>query len=316
MGILLSTAGVAADAEIEAKAYDVTTVRPSRSGRVYLFEKKENDLPVDGKLFLVREGETPVMAMRVLKTYSEKKRIAAKKLRTYPNFETLIPGSTFRAFEKTGDFVLPVPPTAEDINDLKDLENSEPISERPTEAVPDKPPVVFSEPSESSPEASPELKETGGEDSDDTNDRYFPNWFTMAIGALPNGAVPGPDPKLSGGFLYARNFSPSFAAETGFYYYKSSGDYNDSTVSMTIVPFIGNLRLQKKYGEILTGYVYGGFIFPFVMSEIGVTNPLLRKILVPSPALGVGAFLQTGPNWYVRFNLGVESITLGVMLRY
>lgn len=316
LGILLPTALRAEDApleisttgevDIEAKAYDLKTVRPSKSGRVYLFEKPENDLPVDGKLFLVRSGETPVMAMRVLKTYPVKNRIAAKKLRTYPGFEILEPGSTFRAFEKVGEKVLPVPPTEEDLKDLTELESSE-------FGVPTEEPIVSPPPVQ---EESPELRDSSIEDQDSENDYYYPNWFTMAIGNVPNNTVPGPNTKFSGGLLYSRNFEPTLAGEVGFFYYRSSGDVDDSNVTMTVVPFVATLRLQKRYGELWTGYAYGGFMYPFISSQIGATNTLLRKIQVISPALGVGAFLKTGPNWYLRLNLGLDSMTVGVMLRF
>lgn len=306
-----------AETQIEAKVYDIKTVRPSKSGRVYLFEKSEAGLPVSGKLFLIREGATPVMAMRALKTYSATNRIAAKKLKTYSGFEVLERGSIYRAFEKTGDSVQPVPPSAEDTADITELEsseNEESIPPIPEESIP---PVM-------APQESAEIGELESaeiniprEESPDESDIYFPNQFTMAIGNIPNSNIPGPDFKFSGGFLYGRSFEHDLAFETGFYYYKASGDVeNIGNVTMTVVPVTGSLRIQKKYGNLWTGYAYGGFIYPYIASEIGATNALLRKIQVLSPALGVGAFLQTGPNWYLRLNLGLESMTLGVMLRF
>jgi len=287
MGMLLSPAIAAGvDSEIEAKAYDVKTVRPSKSGRVYLFEKPEAGLPVDGKLFLVREGDTPVMAMRVLKTYAIKNRIAAKKLKTYPGFEVLERGSQYRAFEKVGNSVLPVPMTSEDLHDLKELEALESAEITP-------PPEAAS----------------------DEIDYYFPNEFTMATGFVGDSKIPGAE--FSGGLLYGRHFSPDLVFETGFYYYRASGPVEDvGDVTLTVVPVVGQLRIQKQYGNLWTLYGYGGFLYPFVASQIGATNTYLRQIQVISPALGVGAFLQTGPNWYLRLNLGIESIALGVMLRY
>lgn len=287
MGIVLSPVASAVESSsIEAKAYDIKTVRPSKSGRVYLFEKPESGLPVDGKLFLIRDGDIPVMAMRVLKTYTVKNRIAAKKLKTYPGYELLERGSQYRAFEKVGDSVLPVPMTLEDTNDLKELEALESMEITPL------------------PEA-----------ASDEIDYYFPNEFTMATGFVGNSEIPGAE--FSGGLLYGRHFSPDLVFETGFYYYKAAGPVEDvGDVTLTVIPFVGSLRIQKQYGNMWTLYGYGGFIYPFIASQIGATNTYLRQIQVLAPALGVGAFLQTGPNWYLRLNLGIESINLGVMLRY
>src|SRR4051812_23755000 len=91
---------MAENKEIDAKAYDLKTIRPSHSGRVYLFQKTEAELPVAGKIFLLRQGDRPVMAFRVLKVYPETKRIAAKKLLPYEGFPSLDRGSEFRAYEK------------------------------------------------------------------------------------------------------------------------------------------------------------------------------------------------------------------------
>ncbi|MBC7384918.1 MAG: hypothetical protein H7301_02000 [Cryobacterium sp.] len=334
------------EANIEARAYDVRTIRPSRSGRVYLFEKFDSLMPVDGKIFLLREGDQPIMALRVMRTYAQTKRIAAKKLRAYPGFELLGRGSRYRAFEKLGDKVLPVPPTAEDLQDLKELESA-PIENLPTvpvdESTNETPVAAPEAPNEAAPEIpaevarvseAPESQESGTESEEHHDedlelreeaeegetDHYFPNQFTMTIGNVPNSSVPGPSFKFSGGLLYARKLTPSFALEGGFYYYKSQGDLDidgvTTTVSMTVIPVVGTLRYQSRLTDLWTGYLYGGVVYPFIANSIGAPVKLLQKVQVISPAVGVGAFLQTGPNWYLRLNFGLDSMTVGVMLRY
>jgi hypothetical protein len=57
-------------------------------------------------------------------------------------------------------------------------------------------------------------------------------------------------------------------------------------------------------------------MYPYVASNVGATTRDLAEIRVVSPMLGVGIFLQTGPNWYLRMNLGTDSMTVGVTLRY
>lgn len=363
---------------IEAIVYDIRTIRPSRSGRVYLFEKFDQDLPVDGKIFLVRSGEEPIMALRVLKTYPATQRIAAKKLRAYPGHEVLSRGSNYRAFEKTGDLmVAPVPPTPEDLSDLKELEDLPPppledeiaadaaslpraaeavealtpAEELPAEAVEAPTPAEVPSPeelpteeplSDFPAETSPEegagevvaesvpsseqderVAESNFTDEDlelktveetTENDLYYPNQVSFVAGMLPNKKVPGPTNKFGGGLLYSRGIGPSLAVEGGFYYYKSTDTAND--ISMTVTPFVGNLRYQYALNPIWTLYGYGGFIFVRVADSIGASVKLLREVQVLSPAIGVGAFIQTGPNWYIRLNLGIDSFTAGAALRF
>jgi hypothetical protein len=328
--------------EIEAKAYDVRTVRPSKSGRVYLFVKDDAAMPPPGKLFLLRDGATPVMAFRVLRTYPAQKRIAAKKLRAYPGFDPLGRGSRFRAFEKVGDRVVVIPPSPEDLNDLQELEAvptdelppapqenvdsvAAPQEEIPAEEPPPPAETLPAEEQSPPPEEksnSEELYESEDDElevrdeEDEDIDSYYPNQFSMEIGLLPNADVPGPTTKFGGGLRYARNLGTSWAIEGGFFYYKSTGDVEESPVTMTVVPLIGTLRWQTRLAEIWTGYLYAGVMYPYVASQIGASTRMLATVQTISPALGAGIFLRTGPNWYLRLNLGTDAMTAGVMLRY
>ena len=346
---------ISQDKEIEAVAYDLKTIRPSKSGRVYLFQKSDSDFPVDGKIFLLRQGDTPVMAFRVLKTYPATKRLAAKKLLPYEGFPKLEKGSEYRAFEKVGDKVKPVPPSPEDLRDLQELEAGspeeipapppaeglEPVDDAPPaelttspeaappeplpEPTPELPPAETSpQPEAKAPEPPPEepadedveMRNTEEEDEYDEVGGYFPNHFTMGVGIFAKMKVPGPDMKFSGGFLYSKNFGESLAAEGGFFYYKSSGDETGSTIATTIMPIVANLRYQRRWNDLWTGYLYGGLVYPYVASNVGATRTQLAQIQTIWPAFGMGVFLQTGPNWYMRFNLGYEAVFLGVSLRY
>jgi hypothetical protein len=341
--------------EIEAKAYDLTTIRPSKSGRVYLFQKAEEGFPVDGKIILLREGDTPVMAFRVLKTYSATKKIAAKKLLPYEGFALLERGSKYRAYEKVGDKVAPVPPTAEDLKDLQELEGGNPESPPPASAdastpeippppaedlavppaadvappaTPETPPAAepppITPPAEAtSEEGEPrvrdlEMKDTENDEDEDDLGKFFPNFITVAVGLVFDGKVPGPNPKFGGGVLYSRNLDDTYAFEGGFYYFKSSGPAftGGETITTTVIPLVGTIRYQKHYGELWTGYVYGGGMYNLIASNLGASKTQLAQMKTLNPALGVGIFLQTGPNWYLRLNLGLDTVSTGVVLRF
>lgn len=338
---------VAETQEIEAKAYDLTTIRPSKSGRVYLFQKSDAEMPVDGKIFLLREGETPVMAFRVLKTYPQSMRIAAKKLLPYEGFAALDRGSKYRAFEKVGDKVTPVPPSPEDLNDIQELESAPaeevpaappeetppaPAEETPpppedlTETPPPEPPAEEAPPAEPTPEASPapapeppgdenvEMKDTDDEEEADEIGIYYPNFITMSVGLINNANVIGPNPKLGGSLAYSRNFGSEWAGEFGLSYYKSGN--TDTGVTMTAMMFTGTVRYLHRFTDMWTAYAYAGGASTYISSQIGATKDQLAKAQFPIPAFGVGVFLQTGPNWYLRGNLGYDSVGLGISLRF
>jgi hypothetical protein len=122
--------------DIEARTYPVQVERRSKSTRVYLFnthfsistETVDNppvELPQVGRLVLLRNDGVPAMAFRVLKDYPEKKQFAAKWLRRYGETKRLERGQEFEAVEKISDLVN-TPLTAQDQNDLQELESPPP----------------------------------------------------------------------------------------------------------------------------------------------------------------------------------------------
>lgn len=97
-------------------------------------------------------------------------------------------------------------------------------------------------------------------------------------------------------------------------------DYSDvSGDSYTLVPFVVTGRYNWLYSESFGLFAYGGLIKPFVVTKSG-TEPsasaaasVLGSIQV---ALGVGATLQVGPQWYLRTDIGVDQLSLGLDLRF
>lgn len=110
---------------IEAKTYSTTVVRRSASKKVYLFSARPGESePSVGKIVLLKKESEPIIALRVLKTYPDKNRFAAKEVRIYQGNPTLAPHEQFTAVEKIADVIpQPIPPTAQDKADLKELES-------------------------------------------------------------------------------------------------------------------------------------------------------------------------------------------------
>ncbi len=120
---------------IEVKIYEVSVVRFSRSMRVYLFEDKREEKPRVGKIILLRDGPTNVMAFRVIKLYKDQKQFAASRVRKYGDFHFLDPGTNFKAYEKVGDLTSIPQGEVDDLDksDLKTLEEDEGLESDPSD---------------------------------------------------------------------------------------------------------------------------------------------------------------------------------------
>ena len=319
---------------IEAKIYNVEIVRPSKSGRVYLIQKETTELPEVGRIFLLKDSATPVMAFRVLKTYPEKNQIAAKRVRLYPGFDQLDPGAKFRAYEKTGDLAAIPNSSFEDDADLMDLEQTPPPNDLQSEPLNEPSNEPAEEPVEDTVdelaneaelattpdpgEQDLEIREDMTEDEDYTSYDYFPNWLTVPFGVFfGNPHLPGPSPQKGTGLLYGRNMgSRSFTLEGGFYYYKAAGDTFGISKSYTLMPLVGMGRFNFPISENVQFFLYGGVQYKWVIGNLGATNKELQRIAVAAPLAGLGLFVQVGPNWFLKLNLGIDSVLGGIALRF
>jgi hypothetical protein len=79
--------------------------------------------PAIGRILLVRQENEPILALRVLKDYPENGTFAAKRVRRYGDHRILSPKEAYEALEKISDIGgAPIPHTAQDQADLKELE--------------------------------------------------------------------------------------------------------------------------------------------------------------------------------------------------
>jgi hypothetical protein len=310
---------------IEAKIYNVQIVRPSKSGRVYLIQKNDSDLPEIGRIFLLKDSATPAMAFRVLKTYPENQQIAAKRVRVYPGFDELAVDAQFRAYEKKGNIAITPPPSSEDQADLMDLEQSPAPAElqseptAATEVTENKENDEFETEVRGDPgEQDVEVHDDTSVDEDYASYDYFPNWLTVPFGMyLGNSQLPGSSTQKGTGLLYGRNMgSRSFTLEGGFFYYKAAGDVAGVSKSYTLMPLVGMGRFNFPVTENVLFFLYGGVQYKWVIGNLGATPRELQRIAVAAPLAGLGVFVQVGPNWFLKFNLGIDSVLGGIALRF
>lgn len=92
--------------KIEARTFEVTVLKRSKSKRVYLFEDGVDERPRVGRVVLLKRGFEPVMGVRVLKVYAEKRQFAARKVREYGALKDLEPSEKYTAVEKLSDILL------------------------------------------------------------------------------------------------------------------------------------------------------------------------------------------------------------------
>lgn len=327
------------ESKVAAKVYDLKVIRPSHSGSMYLFLKDNNKMPEVGRVFLLKNGMTPVMGFRVIKTYPEKNEIAAKKIKKYPGYEMLSAESFFKAYEKLGalsDAAL----TASDLTDLNELEGG-------TVPVPS---ATISEENSSSTnalEALPALEDnheevTGisdstenssndeNEDSEDDSESdkaplgFLKNFTEFNFGSFKGKNLPGGSSSSGFSLQYSKLLSDKtsgvLAGEVGLGYYKSSGDVtiDDEPVSQsfTILPLSMRLRYHFSLKENWSYYLYGGFLYNIVSSQFGASETEVKNAQTIMPGIGVGVYIPTGPDWYLRVNLGTEFLGIGVALRF
>ena len=317
---------------ISAKTYDLKLVRPSQSKQMYLFDKDTGALPDLGRVFLLRQGPAPIMGFRVVKLYAEKHQLAAKRIKDYPDQTELMKDSSYRAYEKVGEITSVPANTPADITDLNELE---------APAVSD---AAVTGEGESAKGVAPNVnggpddslagdQGSGDEEDDpdrggDTPDGFAPNFLGFDVGAYRAINLPTGPYSTGFGFTYAHLLSKNshgggIAAEFGFGYYKSGGDVDTDDVppvkvsqSFTMLPVAARLRYQFSLDEGWGYYVYAGGMYNHVLSQFGATETQVALAKTAVLGIGAGVFIPTGPNWYVKLNLGSDFIGGGLLLRF
>jgi hypothetical protein len=99
-------------------------------------------------------------------------------------------------------------------------------------------------------------------------------------------------------------------------YIENSGD------SYTIIPVQAALRYHVWLNRVFGIYFYGGVLYNYLQdsSQGTLKNSVYDAALVSLktiyPSAGTGMFLNIGPGWNLRFNLGFELFSAGLMLRF
>ena len=125
--------------EPKIREFEALVLRRSSSARTYLMKDIAGTETQVGKVLLVTQEKTPVLALRVMKTYPDSKQFAAKRVKRYNDYHALDPDQKFLVLEKTGDDLVPVF-SAQDEKDIIEIEQPAqapaPIAAAPVSTAP------------------------------------------------------------------------------------------------------------------------------------------------------------------------------------
>ncbi len=328
--------------QIEAKAFPVKVIKRSSSNRVYLFEDSDDHQPKTGHLMLLKREDNPVMAFRILKVYPVEKHIAAKRIKRYQGLRILDNDENYSAIEKISDIVSI--PSVQDNTDLKELESPKVKGETKSDTKSEKDKVKAFDPEldgSTSPhgdlkEEAPIEPEEGEVDThlavtveEVTLIEHTSHWVSAGFGfATNNGppAKPGPSSFTAGNLRYGYNIAKliffdrahlqdSFTLEGGFYLYKII-NYEIPSDAYTVLALLGTLRYNLFFSESFGAFLYTGIMQNNVISSAQSQSDGLAQLNSILPAVGGGILFQVGPSWYTRVDIGLESITVNLSLRF
>ena len=340
---------------IIARTYDISIVRRSQSNKMYLIDDPTTDAPKEGKILLLKEDRKPVMGLRVMKSYPDKKEFAAKRIRMYGDYTILDEGDEYAAIEKVGDLLAP-PPTAQDKADIKELETpqdsdavsprtKEPDVKNTSQPVPSPGPSVLPYDPELDKGSSPSpTSDSAPADQSATEDDSLKNvtlddvvpldphtqWLSAELGFLNNnipattGGTSGSGYFPGGGFRYGVSIAKmvflkkatiqdSITPEVGVFFYKLLGQSNDA---YAVMPLIGTLRYNIIFSQNFGFFLYGGVVQNVVLSASSPVTGAVSGLSSFLPAAGGGILFRVGPSWYTRLDAGIDTIGLGLVLRF
>lgn len=350
---------------IDARTFPVTVTQRSRSYRVYMIEDKNTAEPKEGRILLLKRGAIPIMGLRVLKLYPEKRSFAAKRVQIYDNRRVLDVEENYLAIEKLGDLAFPAA-TLQDQSDLRELEGgpsggislppppppASDLSSIPPPPPPPQDPEVALDPNALPPPPPPPPVDDGSDPAPEvplatTTDALeleshnsivveepkpfdpFHQWISAGGGVMANFDTGGGLTYYMGGgarygvsvgkgvFINSPRIQDSIVLEAGASVYSITGYANaDSVDSYMVLPVTGALRYNFQFSENFGLFLYGGVMKNFVVAATspditGITN--LNSLV---PAGGLGAYLQIGPGWHLRADLGYDTFAASLMLKF
>ena len=340
---------------IEAQAFNIEVISRSNSSYTYLFSDPASKQPKVGRILLVRKQNTPVMVVRVLKLYPDEKLFAAKRIKTYGSVEYLQEKDLLVAVEKIMDS-LPPPVTLTDEADLQELEDESnisregppaPITAPNSNSAPSAPPTGTSTTpsplgeSKITPSHLPDSDSSDPEEEDIDSEQdkaslvineirtldQFQHWLTTGFGLFKSYNPSRQISYLTSGnvrygltlakrfFINRPNTQDSIVVEGSFYFFKAI-NFASLGDAYSVVGISPTLRYNVNIGQKFGVFIFGGLIRNFITAANNPQSSAVQILSASSLAGGVGMFLQLGPSWYTRLDVGIEAFSANLVLRF
>ncbi len=116
-------------------------------------------------------------------------------------------------------------------------------------------------------------------------------------------------------FVMARAPQDALSLEMGFEYYRRI-NFDQANDSYTLVPLIGALRYDLHFTSSISMFGLFGFQYNWISGSVNPSDATIAKIQGPQPDLGIGALFNIGPQWYVRLDLGLDRMAIGLCVKW
>ena len=116
-------------------------------------------------------------------------------------------------------------------------------------------------------------------------------------------------------FVLDRGIEDSMDLELGFVYY-SRVNVDFAQDSYQILPILGQFRYNLNLSKTFAFITYLGFQYNWIVGAQKATVKTFESLQGIQPNFGIGALLTLGPHWYLRTDIGIDKLALGLALRW
>jgi hypothetical protein len=108
----------------------------------------------------------------------------------------------------------------------------------------------------------------------------------------------------------------SLSIECGFSYYSDDNVNTGANDDYDLLPLRVELRYDLHLSESFTPFAYFGLQYNLITASSNEVATTYNNLEGFQPNIGVGVFYNIGPQWYLRGDLGVDRIGIGLAIRW
>lgn len=116
-------------------------------------------------------------------------------------------------------------------------------------------------------------------------------------------------------FVLERGIEDSMDLEFGFVYY-SRVNVDFAQDSYQILPILGQFRYNLHLSKSFAFVTYLGFQYNWIVGAQNATVKRFESLQGIQPNFGIGALITLGPHWFLRADVGIDKLALGLALRW